>query len=114
MLINVFFTNNIVERLNRTINSLYKNNYRNFLTFSFGIKIIIKIYENHKEYKEIKLFITRVLAWWCRNSKINELLYDSNMETIINEYKTKNKLNFDNSNSDLNDINYFKYFRRQY
>ena len=28
------------------------------------------------------------------------------METIINEYKTKNKLNFDNSNSDLNDINY--------
>ena len=52
-----FFTNNVCESLNRTINSFYKYSRKTFLCFELCIKKIIAHYENHFDYNEKKYLL---------------------------------------------------------
>ena len=47
-----FFTNNVAESINRTINSFFKNSRKMFLNFQECIMHIISLYENHNDYIE--------------------------------------------------------------
>jgi len=99
-----FFTNNIVERLNRTLNNIYKNTNRSFLFFAKAINKIIDIYNNHSEYIEKGISITRVLAWWCKNNNIISLKNEKDKENMIKEYKRKFILNSNDKNKEINDL----------
>ena len=44
-------------------------------------------------YKEKKVPITKVLAWFCKHNDIYDLLDLKDMEDIINEYKINVKKN---------------------
>ena len=55
---------------------------------------------------EKDISITRVLAWWCKNNVIDELLELKDFDNIKKEYKKKfNYINYENPDSDLDDIN---------
>ena len=59
----------------------------NFIFFENCFKIIIDIYDNHCDYIEKDISITRVLAWWCKNNVINELIVLKDFDNIKKEYK---------------------------
>ena len=81
-----FYTNNVCESLNRTLNSFYKYSKKNFYSFELVIKKIIELYENHSEYLEKNISTTRVLAWYCKSHNINELKNYSDYKDMIKEY----------------------------
>ena len=82
-----FFTNNVCESLNRTINSFYKYSKKTFYNFELCIKKIIELYDDHKDYVEKNISITIVFAWFCKCNNITELLSYTDKDNIINEYK---------------------------
>ena len=82
-----FFTNDVCESLNRTINSFYKFSRKTFMNFSLCIKKIISYYENHIDYIEKNISITRILAWYCKCNNINDLLNNKDIKNIIKQYK---------------------------
>ena len=48
---------------------------------------MIDIYEKHNVYIEKDISIIRVLAWWCKNNVIDELLELKDLYNIKKEYK---------------------------
>ena len=69
-----FFTNNASESINRSLNSFYNISKKNFNNFQQCIKKIISLYDNHQDYFEKEISFKRVLSWYCKQNKINELM----------------------------------------
>ena len=55
-----FFTNNVCESLNRTLNGFYKYSKKNFYFFQLTIEKLIEHYDNHIDYIEKNVSITRI------------------------------------------------------
>ena len=70
------------------MDSLIKN--KNFLVFENCIKKIIDIYENHKDYIEKDISITRIMAWQYKNNVIDDLLNLKEFDNIKNKKKILN------------------------
>ena len=66
-------------------------------------KTIIELYDDHKDYVEKNISITRVLAWYCKCNNITELKSYIDKDNIINEYK--NHFNYELNEEDIDDIN---------
>ena len=98
-----FFTNNVSESLNRTLNSFYNISKKNFNNFQQCIKKIILLYENHQDYIAKDISITRVLSWYCKYNKINELMTYKDKDKIIKLYKQN--FNYILNSDGINDIN---------
>ena len=98
-----FYTNNVCESLNRTINSFFKYSRKTFYNFESCIKKIIELYDDHNDYIEKNISITRVFAWYCRNYNINDLKKYDDIDEIISTYKKH--FNYDINEDDINDIN---------
>ena len=97
-----FYTNNVAETLNRTINNFYKNSRKTFYNFQNCINKIIELYDNHTDYIEKNISITRVLAWYYKNCNIDELKTENDYVEIIDIYKKH--MNYDINQSDIDDI----------
>ena len=100
---NYFFTNNVCESLNRTINSFFKYSRKTFYNFELCIKKIIEFYDNHNDYIEKNISITRVLSWYCKCKNISQLYSYTDKDNIIKEYKQH--FNYDLNEDDIDDIN---------
>jgi len=100
-----FFTNNICESLNRTIKSFFKYSDKSFFNFEICLRKIIDIYNNHLDYIEKDIPITRVLAYWCKNNEINDLLDYKELDNMKIQYKNYyHYSNDENNQNDFNDI----------
>ena len=62
----IFFTNNICESFNRTLNKKYIGYCKTMYNFKKNILDIIDIYTMHCEYKEKNISLTRALAYYVK------------------------------------------------
>ena len=67
------------------------------------IKKLLELYEFHADYAEKNISITRVLAWYCKSHKIENLKENKDFDNILKEYK--DNFHYNISENDLNDIN---------
>ena len=81
-----FYTNNICESLNRTLNLHFLPTKKNFYNFKRAILDVINLYKNKPVYKPHGLSITKILAWWCQNNEITDLLTKKDYNEIVNKY----------------------------
>ena len=97
-----FYTNNVCESLNRTINGFYKYSKKTFHSFEIVIKKIIELYENHNEYIEKNISTTRVFAWFCKSHNIKDLKIYTDFKEMVKEYN--NYFQYNVSDSEINEI----------
>ena len=64
----LFYTNNITESFNRTLNKKYIGFCRTMLKFNNAIIDTINLYKMHNIYQERKLSITRALEHYVKNN----------------------------------------------
>ena len=99
----MFYTSNICESYNRTLNLRFVAAYKRILNFERLIKEIVEKYENRNIYQEWYISLTRALQFYVNNKTDNiELIDNSDLKEIKNKY-----LNYLNGNHIL--INDWKY-----
>ena len=81
----IFFTNNIVESTNRTINVHYGGNVKSFLSFKNFIKELLDIFNKKKAYQENKLSVTRALAFYTNKIKDVNLINRITYKKVLSE-----------------------------
>ena len=96
------YTNNVCESLNSTINSFLKYSKKTFYNFELCIKKIIELYDDHKDYVEKNISITRVLSWYCKCKNISELKSYKDIDNILKEYAKH--FNYDLNENDIDDV----------
>ena len=101
-----FFTNNVCESLNRTLNGFYKYSKKTFYSFQLTLEKLIDHYDNHIDYIEKNVSITRILAWYCKCHDIKELKNYKDIEDMTKAYNDHFQYNInDNENEELNSSN---------
>ena len=93
----LFFTNNVVESSNRTLNKLFIGSIKTVSLFEYIINQIINLYENvHKIYIQPKFSVTNALNYYVKNNNIKNLINFIKLFAIYEEYakyiKTKELL----------------------
>ena len=83
----IFYTNNICESFNRSLNSQYIGKTKTFFHFKSAIKNLIEIYNVKNIYQEKKLSTSRALAYYTKRNNIIHLINLKDMEKIKNSYK---------------------------
>mgnify|MGYP002624394402 CR=1 FL=1 len=94
----IFYTNNIVESCNRTLNSKFIRICKTLYHFKKAIRDLIDIYDKHPVYQEKKLCITRALEHYVKRNEIINLITHNDFELLKESYKkylNKNKLSSD-------------------
>jgi len=89
-----FYTNNITESFNRTLNSKYIGGVKSFYYFYKALFDILEHYKNPNIYKPRYISITRALAYYCKNNMNLNLIKFKDIDKIKLEYKNyliKNK-----------------------
>ena len=113
-----FYTNNICESFNRSLNSQYIGKTKTIFHFKSAIKNLIEIYNVKNIYQEKKLSTSRALAYYTKRNNIIHLINLKDMEKIKNSYKEylkKNKIPFIDNNYDSDeDENYEKLKEKGY
>ena len=66
-----FFTNNICESSNRTLNHNYKGVCKTLFSFEGAIKKLILLYENKPKYKDYNFSSSRAIAHYINQNEIN-------------------------------------------
>ena len=90
----MFYTSNICESYNRTLNLRFVATYKTILNFERLIKEIIEKYENRNIYQEWYISLTRALQFYVNNKTDSiELIDNSDLKEIKNKY-----LNYLNGN----------------
>ena len=83
-----FFTNNIVESTNRTINLHHGGNIKSILSFKNCIIELLGIFNKKKVYQNNKLSITRALAFYTNKDDFRIQIIDLNkFKYILLDYK---------------------------
>ena len=82
-----FFTNNICESTNRSLNINYIGGCNSFLNFYKAITDLIFIFENKDSYDENKLSITRAINYYVTKNKNIELITNNKLLEILKEYE---------------------------
>ena len=83
----IFFTNNICESFNRTLNKKYIRYSKTMLNFKNCLSDIIKIYEQNATYKEKNVSLTRSLEHYFKINNKFEIITYNNIKDILNLYK---------------------------
>ena len=84
----LFYTNNICESMNRTLNMKFIGGCKTFFNFKNCIKDIIDMYEkNNKVYQEINGSITRALEYYVKKTLVITLIKNEDLKKIKMEYK---------------------------
>ena len=99
----IFYTNNICESFNRTLNKKYIGYCKTMYNFQMCIYDIINFYNNHEQYKSKKISITRALEHYAKIQNHFELITDENLKMIKKNYKkylTDNNLPIDDNESE--------------
>ena len=123
----LFFTNNVVESSNRTINKLFIGAIKNVSLFEYTINQFINLYENqHKKYISPQFSVTNAINYYVKNTNINSLITFKKLFSIYEDYakfkNTKelldNKENiYDEENiyiKELNNANTFNHYEIDY
>ena len=84
----LFYTNNICESMNRTLNSKYIGGCKTYYAFKNCILDIIDFYTNKQViYQERNISITRSLAFYVKNRLIIDIIKHETLKKIKSEYK---------------------------
>ena len=83
----IFFTNNICESFNRSINKKYIGYCKTMFIFKRCIFDIIDLYSNHTKYKDKRLSITRSLEHYEKITHKFELITNKELKIIIKNYQ---------------------------
>ena len=123
----LFFTNNVVESSNRTINKLFIGAIKNVSLFEYTINQFIDLYEyEHKQYLPPKFSVTNAINYYVKNANIKSLITFKKLFSIYEDYakfkNTKelldNKENIYNEeniyNKELNNANTFNHYEIDY
>ena len=100
----LFYTNNITESFNRTLNKKYIGFCKTMYNFKNAILDTIILYTMHNTYQEKKLSITRSLEHYVKTKEHFDLIENKDLKKIkdmYKEYLLKNKLPL----NDLNEYN---------
>ena len=103
-----FFTNNISESTNRTLNINYVGGCHSFFNFLKALSDLINIFENKETYDENKLSITRAINYYISKIKDFNLITDEKIKDIMKDYENyllKEKIPF----KELPDLDNFNY-----
>ena len=92
-----FYTNNICESFNKTLNTKYIGGAKTFYHFKNALMEILELYKTKNEYKPRYLSITRALAYFCERNDICQLITAKDLTNIMKEYKF-----YLNNNENLN------------
>ena len=82
-----FFTNNICESTNRTLNMNYKGACKSILSFEIAVKNLIKLYDEKKPYVEDNFSKSRALAYFVTTHEIKNLITNNIIKEINLNYK---------------------------
>ena len=89
----LFFTNNIVESCNRTLNNHYIGNIKSFQNFKNSINDLVEIYSKSKrKYISNEFSVTQALAYHIKITKITGLITYKELLKIYKEYIKYKKL----------------------
>ena len=89
----LFFTNNIVESCNRTINNLYLGNVKSFNSFRNAIDNILEIYSTSKrKYNSVEFSIIQAIIYYVKNNNINRLITYKELLGVYKEFIKFKKL----------------------
>ena len=103
-----FFTNNISESTNRSLNINYVGGCNTFFNFCKALNELILIFENKEVYNENKFSITRALNYYVINHKNIDLITNKKLIEIMKNYEDyllKEKLPYKRL-PDLDNFNY--------
>ena len=98
-----FFTNNVCESLNRTLNSFYKYSKKNFYNFQLSFQKLIEHYEHHIDYIEKNVSITRILSWYCKTHDIKDLQHFDFFKEMAKSYN--DHFQYDISDIEIDELN---------
>ena len=98
----LFYTNNITESFNRTLNKKYIGFCRTMFNFNNAIIDTINLYKMHNIYQERKLSITRALEHYVKNNVSFDIISFKELKKIklsYKDYMENNNLPFINDSS---------------
>ena len=102
----IFFTNNIVESFNRTLNKKYIGACKTLFNFRNAIKDIISFYNAKTIYQEKKISITKGLEFYVKQTTNFNIITNDTLKKIKEKYKNylkNNNFPINMNNSDLSD-----------
>ena len=70
----VFYTNNICEFFNRTLNKKYIGYCKTMYNFKMCIYDILQIYETHSQYKDKQISTPRALEHYVKVNNVFDLI----------------------------------------
>ena len=82
-----FFTNNVCESINRTLNKYYKGACKSLLAFENAILKLIQLYTDRNKYEDYNFSYSRAIAYFVSTHEINSLIDNNTMEIVYNDYK---------------------------
>ena len=83
----LFYTNNICESLNRTLNKKYIGGCKTLYNFKNCLLDVINLYNNSKIYQEKNVSISRSLEHYVKTKLIFDLIKHEDLKLIKEEYK---------------------------
>ena len=94
-----FYTNNILESTNRTLNAHYIGLTKDFYTFSRSILELMDLFKTKDVYEDKYCSITRALAYYAHKNDNTDLITNQDLKNILKDYinyRKKNNLPLDN------------------
>lgn len=70
----IFFTNNLIETINRVLNSKYKGVWKTFYNFEYALNELFNYFENKSIYNERNISYIRDLAYYVRINDLKNLI----------------------------------------
>ena len=83
----IFFTNNLIETINRILNNKYKGICKTFYNFEYAKNELFKYFDNKSLYKERNVSYTKALTYYARITNVTNLITKKELNKIYNDYK---------------------------
>ena len=83
-----FYTNNICESFNKTLNTKYIWGSKTIYHFKNELTELLDLYKGKNEYRSRYLSITRAFTYYWTKNKNKNLISLKDVDMIMNEYKT--------------------------
>lgn len=89
----LFFTNNIYESLNRSLNAKYIDGGKTLYSFKNSIIDLLDLYNNNKIYQEKNKSVIKSLEHYVKQKIIFDLISNNDLKKIKDNYKIYMKEN---------------------
>lgn len=83
----IFFTINLLESTNRTININYMGISKSFYNFKYAIFELFKIFDTKKIYQNPTISTSRIIAYYLKNNRKYDLIDYQKLLSIKKTYK---------------------------